>query len=85
MPGVAAPAQRVLNTVDDFLAWVERQHERYELVRGQLVLMAGGSTAHNDIQVNLLTALRTRLRGGPCRPNRPDLLLPRVLGSGLAF
>jgi Uma2 family endonuclease len=75
MPGAVAPAQPVLRTVDDFLAWVERQHERYELARGQLVLMAGGSAAHNDIQVNLLTALRARLRGGPCRPNGPDLLL----------
>jgi Uma2 family endonuclease len=75
MPGAVAPAQPVLRTVDDFLAWVERQHERYELARGQLMPMAGGSAAHNDIQVNLLTALRARLRGGPCRPNGPDLLL----------
>ena len=75
MPGSAAPARPVLATVDDFLAWVERQGERYEFVRGRLVLMAGASTAHNDIQVNLLTALRTRLRGSPCRPNGPDPLL----------
>jgi Uma2 family endonuclease len=75
MPAAVAPAQPVLRTVDEFLAWAERQHERYEFVRGQLVLMAGGSTAHNDIQVNLLTALRGRLRGGPCRPNGPNLLL----------
>jgi Uma2 family endonuclease len=64
-----------LGTVDDFLAWVELQRERYEFVRGRLVLMAGGSARHNDIQVNLLVALRTRLRGSPCRPNGPDLLL----------
>lgn len=75
MPSSTAPAQASLATVDDFLAWVERQNERYEFVRGRLVLMAGGSTPHNDIQVNLLAALRTRLRGTPCRPNGPDLLL----------
>lgn len=37
--------------------------------------MASGSTAHNDIQINLLTALRAKLRAGPCRVNGPDLLL----------
>jgi Uma2 family endonuclease len=62
-------------TVDDFLAWAEVQHERYEFVRGRLVLMAGGSETQNDIQVNLLAALKARLRGGPCKPNGPDLLV----------
>jgi Uma2 family endonuclease len=75
MPGSTATAHLVLNTVDDFLAWVERQHERYEFVRGRPVLMASVSTVHNDIRVNLLTAPRSRLRGGPCRPTGPDLLL----------
>jgi Uma2 family endonuclease len=75
MPGSAASAHPPPATFDDFLAWVERQDERYEFVRGRLVLMPGGSTAHNDIQVNLLSTLRTRLRGSPCRPNGPDLLV----------
>ena len=69
MPHSTASAQPVLHTVDDFLAWVERQNERYEFVHGRLVLMAGGSSAHDDIQVNLLAALRARLHGTPCRPN----------------
>ena len=64
-----------LQSVEDFLAWVEVQRERYEFVQGRLVMMAGGSTVHNDIQVNLLGALSRRLRGGPCRPNGPDLLV----------
>src|SRR5690349_12488527 len=58
-----------------FLAWAEVQRERYEFVRGRLVLTAGGSEAQNDIQVNLLSALKARLRGGPCEPNGPDLLV----------
>jgi Uma2 family endonuclease len=68
-----APVQPVLATVEDFLSWAEAQAERYELVAGRLVMMAGGSTAQNDIQVNLLALLRARLRGGPCRPNGSDL------------
>lgn len=75
MPAATAADLPPLRDTDGFLAWLERQDERYELAGGRLVLMAGGSAAHNDIQVNLLTALRTRLRGGPCRPNGPDLLL----------
>ena len=39
----AATPQEVLADVDDFLAWVQGQRERYELVGGRLVMMAGGS------------------------------------------
>jgi Uma2 family endonuclease len=70
----AAP-QPVLADVDDFLAWVQGQRERYEFVGGRLVMRAGGSEDHNDIQVNLLAALKRRLRGGPCKPNGSDLLV----------
>jgi Uma2 family endonuclease len=75
MPEATATRAPVLRNVDDFLAWVEGQGERYELVGGRLVLMAGGSEAHSDIQVNLLTALKQRLAGGPCKPNGSDLLV----------
>ena len=67
--------QPVLADVDDFLAWVQGQRERYEFVGGHLVMMAGGSEDHNDIQVNLLAALKRRLRGGPCKPNGSNLLV----------
>ncbi|MDX1542102.1 MAG: Uma2 family endonuclease, partial [Geminicoccaceae bacterium] len=75
MVEITAPLQPVLRNVDAFLTWVESQPERYEFVRGRLVLMAGGSERHNDIQVNLLSALRNRLRGTPCKPNGSDLLV----------
>ena len=71
----AATPQPVLADVHDFLAWVQGQRERYEFVGGRLVMMAGGSEDHNDIQVNLLAALKRRLRGGPCKPNGSDLLV----------
>jgi len=75
MTEATATPQPPLADLDDFLAWVEGQRERYEFVGGRLTLMAGGSEAHNDIQINLLTALRQRLRGGPCKPNGSDLLI----------
>jgi Uma2 family endonuclease len=61
--------------LDDFLAWLPAQHGRYEFVDGRIVAMAGGSERHNDIQVNILLAIGTRLRGGPCKVNGPDLLV----------
>ena len=75
MPEATATPQPVLADVLDFLAWVQGQRERYEFVGGRLVMMAGGSEDHNDIQVNLLATLKQRLRGGPCKPNGSDLLV----------
>ena len=52
---------------DAFLDWEQHQAERYELVDGQVRLMVGGTIGHNDITDNIHAALRTRLRGTPCR------------------
>jgi Uma2 family endonuclease len=60
-------------TLEQFLAWEERQELRYEFDGVQPVAMAGGTEAHAAIQVNLLTALRTALRGKPCRPYGSEL------------
>jgi Uma2 family endonuclease len=65
----------VLDDVEDFLAWLAGQEGRYEFVDGRIVAMAGGSERHNDIQMNLAVAIGSRLRGGPCKVNGPDLLI----------
>lgn len=44
-----------------FLAWVQRQEERYELDRGRVIMMTGGSRAHWQITANLVEVLRARL------------------------
>lgn len=60
-------------TVREFFAWQEKQADRYELVDGfPLRMMAGAKNVHDDIVVNLVAELRTRLRGGPCRPFTGD-------------
>ena len=64
-----------LADVDDFVAWLAGHTGRYEFLDGRIVAMAGGSELHNDIQVNLLAALKRKLRGSPCKPNGPDLLV----------
>ncbi|GAA0608272.1 hypothetical protein GCM10009416_51340 [Craurococcus roseus] len=54
-------------TLAEFLAWEERQELRYEFDGFATVATTGGIRAHETISVNLLVALGSRLRGGPCR------------------
>jgi Uma2 family endonuclease len=44
-----------------FLAWVQGREERYELDRGRVIMMTGGSRAHWQITMNISNALRARL------------------------
>lgn len=60
-------------TVEEYLAWEPRQELRYEYVNGDIVAMTGGSIAHNDIAINLLSALRPHLRQQGCRINLADV------------
>jgi len=54
-------------TIDEFVAWEERQELRYEFDGYSARAMTGGTGAHAIIQANLLRALFDRLRGSPCR------------------
>ncbi|PWC77711.1 Uma2 family endonuclease [Azospirillum sp. TSH64] len=54
-------------TLDEFLAWEERQDGRHEFLQGEIVAMVGGTVAHNQIAGNVYAALRGELRGSPCR------------------
>lgn len=76
---VAAAARPM--TADDFLVWSLDQEERYELVDGRPVLMAGATVSHDRIVVNILGELRNRLRGGPCRPATADVAARMVRGN----
>jgi Uma2 family endonuclease len=44
-----------------FLDWVQSREERYELDRGRVIMMTGGSRAHGQITFNLAKALDGRL------------------------
>ena len=60
-------------TLAEFLEWEERQPMRYEFDGVGPVAMTGGTVGHADIEANLAAALRTRLRGKPCRFYGSDL------------
>ena len=68
-------------TLAEFLAWEERQEQRYEFDGSEPVAMAGGSLAHAAIQRNLALALGTRLRGKPCQFFGSDLKIQAAENS----
>lgn len=56
-------------TLDDVDALERQTCERYELVDGQIFMMAGGSPEHAAVAVALAYQLYGQLRGtGGCRP-----------------
>ncbi len=59
-------------TQEQFFDWAQAQDERYEFDGVQPVAMTGGSNRASAIGINLVTALRSRLRGTGCRPLGPD-------------
>ncbi len=73
--------QRVAMTPQEYLEWEQQQEERWEYDGYGPVLMAGAREAHADIQANLITALRTRLRGKPCRAYGTDM----KMATGLSY
>jgi Uma2 family endonuclease len=59
-------------TVEEFLAWEERQEGRYEFDGFRPVAMTGGTVAHEVIGQNIRTELSIRLRGSRCTPLGPN-------------
>jgi Uma2 family endonuclease len=53
---------------DEYLAFEEQSPYRHEYVNGAVYAMSGASLAHNRIAQELVVALRSHLRGGPCEP-----------------
>ena len=59
-------------TLDEFLAWEERQAARWEFDGFAPIAMTGGTQEYSTIQVNIIAALTTRLRGSGCRAHGSD-------------
>ena len=67
-------AERRFSSVDDFIAWEERQSERFEFLNGEVwahdvdpVGTVDGAIRHNDIVFNIRTALTPIFRPRGCR------------------
>jgi Uma2 family endonuclease len=53
--------------LEDYLAVESASEVKHEFIGGSLYAMSGASTEHNQIALNMAVALRTHLRGKPCR------------------
>jgi Uma2 family endonuclease len=58
---------------DEYLDWEAKQELRYEYIDGEIIVMTGGSIAHNDLALNLYRALYPHLRQRGCRVNVADV------------
>lgn len=59
-------------SAEEFLAWEAQQPIKYEYINGEVFAMTGGTIPHNDIAVNLTTALKNHLRGKGCKVSMAD-------------
>jgi Uma2 family endonuclease len=73
-------APRKPMSIEEFLAWEERQELKYEFDGWQPEAMTGGTYVHSLIQGNLAIALGSRLRGTPCTYVNNDL---KIAVSGI--
>ena len=60
-------------SVDDYLAGEETSEIKHDYIGGSVYAMAGAIKEHNLIALNIYTALRSRLRGGPCQAFTSDI------------
>lgn len=67
-----ALAEAGFMTPAEYLAWEAEQPVRYEYINGNVYAMAGGTLPHNDIAINLTTALKNFLRGTGCKVRMAD-------------
>jgi len=58
-----------LMSTDEFLAWVERQPEQWELLEGVPVAMSPGRVIHGEVKYRVARALDEAIAkaGSPCR------------------
>jgi Uma2 family endonuclease len=62
-------------SVEEYLAHEEQTGERNEYVAGEVFAMVGTTPLHNQISLNVASALRAALKGRPCRVFMSDIKL----------
>ncbi|KAF3884224.1 MULTISPECIES: Uma2 family endonuclease [Nostocales] len=67
-----AQLQHSLMTPQEYLEWEEQQPIKYEYIKGEVFAMTGGTIPHNDIALNLASALKNHLRGKGCKVQMAD-------------
>lgn len=70
-----ATLNRQLMSPEEYLEWEAHQDTKHEYIDGEVYAMTGGTLPHNDIAVNLTTALKNHLRGKGCKVRMADAKL----------
>ena len=71
-------------TEAEYWAFEETSKVRHEFIGGQLYAMAGGTSDHADICLNIASAAKARLRGKPCKAVGSELKV-KVEATGDTF
>jgi Uma2 family endonuclease len=58
---------------EEYFTLEESAKEKHEFYQGEIFAMAGGSFNHSAIGVNIITSLKTKLRGKSCQPTNSDM------------
>ena len=67
--------QPQLMSPEEYLEWEEQQPIKYEYINGEVFAITGGTIPHNDIAINLTSALKNHLRGKGCKVQMADAKL----------
>ena len=68
---IAQPQPQFM-TSQEYLEWEEQQPIKYEYINGAVFAMTGGTIPHNDVAINLTSALKNHLRGKGCKVQMAD-------------
>jgi Uma2 family endonuclease len=80
---MAADQHRLFMSVEEYLELDRSSLDaRYEYIDGVVTLLAGGTTNHSRISINVVSLLQAALRGSPCEVFNSDL---RVSISGTRY
>jgi Uma2 family endonuclease len=69
----------------EYFAWEAEQTERHDYYHGEVFAMAGGSDAHNTATGNAFVAIKSHLRGTPCRVFMSDMRLELAHNSHYSY
>lgn len=78
-------AARQVQTPEDYLAGEKDSSIRHEYVLGEVYAMAGASDGHVTVSGNMLSLLKTHLRGSDCRVYMTDMKVRYKRGDAFFY
>jgi len=60
-------------SIEEYLEMEKEAGQKHEYYQGEIFAMSGAKVQHDIIVVNLISALKQKLKDSPCRPHSSDL------------